>query len=255
MKTVDFSLEGKVAIVTGGSKGIGRAIALTFAEYGADVAVAARGEEALRAVCHEIESFGRRALGVPANLALEDEVVRFHSAVVSELGDVDILVNNAGMARVVELADMTYDRFESVVRMNAWTPLRLAQLCRPAMKAKGNGVIICIASNGGLKPDPHIGAYSASKAAMRMLSMQMAQEWAADGIRSMCIAPGLVRTELAEPLVEELERDGFSQNMLHRAAMPEEIAGVALLLAGPAGSYCHGETFTVDGGEMYRATT
>jgi NAD(P)-dependent dehydrogenase (short-subunit alcohol dehydrogenase family) len=255
MKTVDFSLEGKTAIVTGGSKGIGRAIALAFAEYGADVAVAARGEEALRTVCDEIESFGRKALGISVNLALEEDVVRLHSEVVSKFGDVDILVNNAGMARMAELSDITYGRFESVMRLNAWSPLRLAQLCYPGMKAKGAGVVICIASNGGVKPDPHLGAYSASKAAMRMLSMQIAQEWAQDGIRSMCIAPGLVLTDLARPLVEELESEGFPQNMQHRFANPEEIAGVALLLASPAGSYCHGETFVVDGGEMFRATT
>jgi dehydrogenase/reductase SDR family member 4 len=255
MKTVDFSLEGKIAVVTGGSKGIGRAIALAFAEYGADVAIAARGADAIAETCAEIESRGRRAFGIPVNLALEEEVVRFHSAVVSNLGAVDILVNNAGMARTVELIDMDYSRFESVMRLNAWAALRLAQLCYPAMKHKGAGVVICVASNGGLKPDPHIGAYSASKAAMRMLSMQMAQEWAVDGIRSTCIAPGLVLTDLARPLVEELGREGFPQNMQHRYANPEEIAGVALLLASQAGSYCHGETFVVDGGEMFRATT
>jgi len=254
MVTVDFSLQGKIAIVTGGSKGIGLAIAHGLAQYGADVAIAARGKEALDRARAEIEQYGTRVLGVPANLALEEEVVRFHATVVSELGDADILVNNAGMVRSVDLSDITYNKFESVMRLNAWSALRLAQLCRPAMKAKGGGVVICVASNGGLKPDPYIGAYSASKAAMRMISMQMAQEWADDGIRSSCIAPGLVRTELARGLVAEMESNGFPQNMQHRAASPEEIAGMAVLLASPAGSYCHGETFVIDGGEMYRPT-
>jgi NAD(P)-dependent dehydrogenase (short-subunit alcohol dehydrogenase family) len=254
MSIVDFSLEGKIALVTGGSKGIGRAIALAFAENGADLAITARGVPALEATQKEIEATGRRCVAVPADVSSDQELERLHQTVVSELGDIDILVNNVGGAEPVGLADLSYGQFEHTIRTNTWAAIHLAQLCHPAMKKKRSGVIINISSNGGLKPDPFLGGYSASKAALNIVTGQMAQEWAMDGIRSACICPGLIRTELAMPLVEHFEKKGFPQNMLRRCGEPEHIAGMALLLASPAGAYCHGEIFTVDGGEMWRPT-
>lgn len=254
MPIVDFSLEGKVALVTGGSKGIGRAITIAFAEHGADVAIAARGVDALQATRKDVEATGRRCVAVPADVYLDEELRKLHATVRSELGEVDILVNNVGHGEPMGLAHITYEHFERTIKTNTWAPIYLAQLCYPAMKEKGAGVIINVSSNGGLKPDPYVGGYSASKAALNIVSGQMAQEWARDGIRSVCICPGLVRTELAAPLVEHFEKKGFPQNMLRICGEPEHIAGMALLLASPAGAYCHGETFVVDGGEMWRAT-
>ena len=254
MSIVDFSLEGKIALVTGGSKGIGRAIALAFAEHGADVAIAARGVPALEATRDEIQATGRRCVALSIDVSSDPDLERLHETVRSELGDIDILVNNVGGAEPVGLAHMSYEQFERTIRTNTWAAIKLAQLCHPAMQEKHSGVIINISSNGGLKPDPFIGGYSASKAALNIVSGQMAQEWAGDGIRSVCICPGLVRTELAIPLVEHFEKKGFPQNMLRMCGEPEHIAGMALLLASPAGAYCHGETFTVDGGEMWRST-
>jgi NAD(P)-dependent dehydrogenase (short-subunit alcohol dehydrogenase family) len=254
MPVVDFSLEGKVALVTGGSKGIGRAIALAFAEHGADVAIAARGPQALETTRKEIEATGRRCVAVPTDVYLDQELQKLHETVRSELGDIDILVNNVGDAEPVGLAQVTYEQFEKVIKTNTWAAIYLAQLCHPGMKAKGGGVVINISSNGGLKPDPYLGGYSASKAALNIVTGQMAQEWAGDGIRSVCICPGLVRTELAAPLVDHFEKKGFPQNMLRMCGEPEHIAGLALLLASPSGAYCHGEIFVVDGGEMWRAT-
>jgi NAD(P)-dependent dehydrogenase (short-subunit alcohol dehydrogenase family) len=254
MSIVNFSLEGKIALVTGGSKGIGRAIALTFAEHGADVAIAARGVQALEATREEIQATGRRCVAVPTDVCSDADLGKLHETVRSGLGDIDILVNNVGGAEPVGLADVSYEQFEKVMKTNTWAAIHLAQLCYPAMKRKGAGVVINISSNGGLKPDPFLGAYSASKAALNIVTGQMAQEWARDGIRSACICPGLVRTELAMPLVEHFEKKGFPQNMLRTCGEPEHIAGMALLLASPAGAYCHGEIFTVDGGEMWRPT-
>ena len=254
MSIVSFSLEGKIALVTGGSKGIGRAIALAFAEHGADVAIAARGVEALEATCKEIQATGRRSVAVPADVSSDDDLEKLHRVVCSDLGDVDILVNNVGGAEPVGLAQVTYEQFERTMRTNTWAAIRLAQLCYPAMQKKKAGVVINISSNGGLKPDPYIGGYSASKAALNIVSGQMAQEWARDGIRSVCICPGLVRTEMAAPLVEHFEKKGFPQNMLRTCGEPEHIAGMAVLLASPAGAYCHGGIFVVDGGEMWRPT-
>jgi NAD(P)-dependent dehydrogenase (short-subunit alcohol dehydrogenase family) len=254
MPIVDFSLEGKVALVTGGSKGIGRAIALAFAEYGADVAITARGVKALEATRKEVEATGRRCIAVPADVYSDQDLKKLHETVRSELGDVDILVNNVGGAEPCGLAHLTYEHFERIMKTNTWAAIYLAQLCYPTMKEKGSGVVINISSNGGLKPDPFVGAYSASKAALNIVTGQMAQEWARDGIRSVCICPGLVRTEMATPLVDFFAKKGFPQNMLRKCAEPEDIAGMALLLASSAGAYCHGEIYTVDGGEMWRAT-
>jgi NAD(P)-dependent dehydrogenase (short-subunit alcohol dehydrogenase family) len=254
MSIVDFSLEGKIALVTGGSKGIGRAIALAFAEHGADVAIAARGAPALEATRKEIEATGRSCVALPTDVSSDPELKKLHETIRSELGEIDILVNNVGGAEPVGLADLSYEQFEKVMKTNTWAAIYLAQLCHPAMKKKGAGVVINISSNGGLKPDPFLGGYSASKAALNIVTGQMAQEWAKDGIRSACICPGLIRTELAMPLVEHFEKKGFPQNMLRICGEPEHIAGMALLLASPAGAYCHGETFTIDGGEMWRAT-
>jgi len=254
MAVADFSLKNQVALVTGGSKGIGRAIALALAEHGADVAITARGQEALDATKKEVEATGRRCLAVSADMADDEAIRRLHEAAVGELGVIDILVNNAGHADLFGLHDLPYESFEKTMRVNTWAPILLAQLCFPAWRERGEGRIINIGSNGGLKPDPYIGAYSTSKAAMHIVTTQFAVEWSKYGIRANTVCPGLVRTEMAAPMVAILEGGGFSQNMLHRAADASELAGVVVLLASAAGSYCQGERFVVDGGEMFRPT-
>ncbi|MCP4752782.1 MAG: SDR family oxidoreductase [Proteobacteria bacterium] len=247
MSHVSFSLEGKTALVTGGSKGIGRAIALAYAEAGADVAIIARGVEQLEATKSEIVESGRRCLAVPADMSSDAEIKWLHETVTAELGQVDILVNNAGFGYFVSLADITYEQFDEVIKLNAWAGLRLSQLCYPGMKEKGGGVIVNIASTGGIKPDIFVGAYSASKSALIMLTKQMACEWGGDGIRCVAICPGLVRTEMAADLVKHRETHGF-QNLVGRVGEPEEVAGMALLLASPAGAYCQGAVYLMDGG-------
>ena len=254
MTVADFSLKDQVALVTGGSKGIGRAIALAFAEHGADVAISARGQEALDATRKEIESTGRRCVAVSTDLADDAAIRKLHETAVSELGVIDILVNNAGTSDVVGLHDMPYESFEQTLKVNTWAPILLAQLCFPAWRERGEGRIINIGSNGGLKPDPFIGAYSTSKAGLHIVTTQMAVEWSKYGIRANTVCPGLVRTEMAAPMVAILEAEGFTQNVLRRSADASELAGIVVLLASPAGSYCQGERFVIDGGEMFRAT-
>jgi NAD(P)-dependent dehydrogenase (short-subunit alcohol dehydrogenase family) len=254
MTVADFSLEGQVALVTGGSKGIGRAIALAFAEYGADVIISARGQAALDDAKKEIESTGRRCLAVAADLADDGDIRNLHQRAVSELGVIDILVNNAGFADVIGLHDISYESFEKTLKINTWAPIYLAQLCFPAWRERGEGRIINIGSNGGLKADPFVGAYSASKAGIHIVTTQMAVEWSKYGIRANSVCPGLVRTEMAAPMVAILEAGGNQHNIVHRAADASELAGIVVLLASPAGSYCQGERFVVDGGEMFRST-
>ena len=191
MTAVDTSLKNKVALVTGGSKGIGRAIALAFARAGARVVVAARGAESLDAAKQEIEQYGNGCLALPADLSSDDQVRRLHEIIANELGSIDILVNNAGMAHIVELSKITREQFDEVLSLNTWAALHLSQLCYPAMKEKGQGVILNIASNGGVKPDIFAGAYSASKAAMIILTKQMACEWGGTASDVRPYAPGL----------------------------------------------------------------
>jgi NAD(P)-dependent dehydrogenase (short-subunit alcohol dehydrogenase family) len=226
MPIVDFSLDGKIALITGGSKGIGRSIALAFEER------------------------GRRALAVPTDLGNPREIEQLHAKVREELGDVDVLVNNAGTGEAGGLATVPREQFDLVVKLNLWAPLRLAQLCYCGMKEKGGGVVINITSNDGLRPSAGVGAYGATKAALVNLTKQMAMEWSGDGIRAVSIAPGLVRTELAEPLVAYYESQGMELNLLRRVGEPEDIAGLALFLASEAGRFATAETFVLDGGEL-----
>ncbi len=247
MINADTSLNGKTALITGASRGIGKAIALTFAKAGANVAITARSAEHLEKVSDEVIKTGVKCVTVPCDLTDEKQVGNLHRKTVQQTGNVDILVNNAGKAHIVTLADLSKKQFEEVMSVNAWSALQLAQLCYPAMKEKKQGVVINIASTGGIKPDIFAGAYSTSKAALIMLTKQMACEWGNDGIRSVAICPGLVRTELAADLVAHREKLGF-QNLVNRVGEPEEIAAMALMLAGPAGGYCQGGTYLVDGG-------
>jgi NAD(P)-dependent dehydrogenase (short-subunit alcohol dehydrogenase family) len=248
--TVSFSLKGRTALVTGGSKGIGRAIALAFAEHGADVAISARGAEALEKTRIEIEKRGQRGLAVASDLSRSEEIEQLHAEVSRSLGTVDVLVNNAGTGEAGGLATIPREQFDRIVDLNLWAPLRLAQLCYPGMRDGGGGVVINIASNDALKPEAGVGVYGASKAGLVNLTQQMAMEWAPDGIRVVGIAPGLVRTELAEPLVAYHESQGMEINMLRRVAEPEDIAGLALLLASDAGKFATAETWVIDGGEL-----
>ena len=253
---VDFSVAGKVAIVTGGSKGIGKAIAVTLAEHGADIAIAARGREALDKARAEIEATGRRCIALVADMADEDDWKRLVDETVAALGGVDILVNNAATASAYgPIAKTSSADWDLVMKVNIKAPFVLSSLCLPSMKSRGGGSVIHITSNEGIRPSFGIGAYSVSKGALITLAQVCAKEWARNKIRVNCIAPGLVRTEMAEGLVQMVEKSGRYPNPMHRVAEPEEIAGLALYLASNAGSYATGQTFVADGGELILAPT
>ncbi len=250
MPVVDLSLEGKVALITGGSKGIGLAIGLAYAEHGADIAIAARGAEALETARKEIQATGQRVIAIQADASNDEGLESMYQRTVDELGGVDILINNAARGGMPNLGDTTHEMFDAVMQMNMWAPLRLSQLCRQSMAERGGGVIINIVSNEGVRPSLGIGIYAPSKAGLMNLSQLLAKEWVRDNIRVTCIAPGLIRTELATRLVEAVEASGHYPSPQLRIGEPAEIAGMALFLASPAGSYATGETYVVDGGEM-----
>ncbi len=251
MAIVDLSLDGKTALVTGGSKGIGRAIALTFAEHGADVAIAARGQSALEATAKELETCGHRALAVQTDVSRPDELERVYNTVCRELGGVDILVNNAATGdQGGALSKLTRNEFDRVLGVNVWAPIRLCQLCRSSMQERGGGTIINVVSNEGIRPAAGLGIYSPSKPALISLTQMLAKEWAKDGIRAVAIAPGLVRTELAAGLVKAVEEQGIQINPLGMIGEPADIAAMALVAASPAGRFLTATTLVVDGGEM-----
>lgn len=244
-------LDDKVAIVTGGSKGIGRAIALEFANRGADVAIASRGAEVLEAVREEIEQLGRRALAIPTDVGKDEDLEALYSQTVEALGGVDILVNNAAKGDSSGRSQrITREAFTDVMSVNVWAPLRLAQLCRESMKERGGGVVINISSTSGLVADATLGIYPASKAALINLTRCEAKNWARDGIRVVCLSPGVVRTEMATPVVDYFENNpGTNFNIMNQIGEPEDIAAMAAFLASDAGRYCNGVNFVVDGGE------
>lgn len=253
MAATGFSLEGKVAIVTGGSRGIGRAIALELARAGADIAIGARKPESLAEAVAEIEALGRRAVAIPTNVREPEGLRALVTETQRQLGRVDVLVNNAGtnpfFGGIHELEERTWD---VVMNTNLKAVWQLSVYAREAMLAHGDGgAIINVGSNTGIKPTPGLGAYAISKAALVMLTKVCAKEWGRDGIRVNCIEPGVIRTEFSRALWdnEEIAAQTMAASALGRIGEADECAGVAVFLASPASSFVTGETIVLDGGE------
>lgn len=246
-----FSLAGKIALVTGASRGIGRAIAIGFAEHGADLVLAARKREGLDHVASEIEALGRRATVMTVNVSQPDSILELTADVERRGLAIDVLVNNAATNPVMaDLIDLDLDAWRKVLDTNLTGIFLLTRGIARGMVSRRRGSIINIASNGGLVPAPGLGAYCTSKAAVIHLTRCMAVELGPKGVRANCIAPGLVETRMARALIEDPKgHDAYVRaNPLRRHAQPEEIAGAALLLASDAGSYANGEVVVVDGG-------
>ena len=248
----DSSLRGKVAIVTGGSRGIGRSIAIGLAEAGADVAIAARKPEALALAKSAIEATGRRAIGVPTNVRKIDELQQLVDTTAKELGRVDILVNNAGTNPVFGPIQNVDERaWDTVMNTNVKSIHFLSSMAREKMLEHGEGgSIINVSSIGGFNASDVIGAYSVSKTAVIMLTQVCAKTWGADGIRVNCIAPGLVKTEFARALWENetILRQTTSGAALSRIGEPDEMAGAVVYFASEASSFVTGQTLILDGG-------
>lgn len=252
MSTQLFSLERKVAIVTGASRGIGRSIALGFAEAGADVAVAARSESDLETLVKEIDGMGRRAIAVPTDVTDRDQIQNLIDRTVAELGGLHILVNNAGGTRFMSpIVSLRPDGWDKVIALNLDSVFHATQIGAQAMLASGGGSIIQIASVAGIKGAQGLSYYSAAKAGVKLMSQAVAIELAPAGIRVNCIAPGWVATDLNAPLREDEAARKFAESMIPmgRMAEPEEMVGAAIFLASDASSYVTGETIVIDGGQ------
>ena len=252
MPSTQFSLEGKVAIVTGGSRGIGRSIAIGLAEAGADVAIAARKPEALAEAQAAVEATGRRAIGVPTNVRKLDDLQRLVDETAKELGRVDILVNNAGTNPVFGPIQNVDERaWDTIMNTNVKSIHFLSNMAREKMLEHGEGgSIINVSSVGGFTASDVIGAYSVSKAAVVMLTQVDAKAWGTDGIRVNCIAPGLVKTEFARALWDDpkILKQTTASAALRRIALPDEMAGAVVYFASEASSFVTGQTLLLDGG-------
>ena len=249
MTNPTFRLDGKVAVITGASKGLGRAMALGFAEAGADIVVSSRKLDACEAVVKEIDTLGRRAVAVACHVGHWDDCDALVSRAVEEFGRIDVLVNNAGIAPVPpSLLGVTEDLFDKTIDVDLKGPLRLTALAAEHMPA--GGAVINISSKASTHPSPFTVVYAAAKAGLNALTKASAQEFAPKGIRVNCIVCGTVHTDSfhSSAPTEELQAAMEERIGLGRIADPDEIVGTALYLASDASSYLTGQLITLDGG-------
>jgi NAD(P)-dependent dehydrogenase (short-subunit alcohol dehydrogenase family) len=247
-----FSLEGKVALVTGASRGIGRAIALGLAEAGADVAVAARGEAELESVAKEIDTLGRRAVVVPTDVTDRAQIEAMVTRTVGELGNVSVLVNNAGGTRFkAPLLTLRPEGWDKVLTLNLDSAFHATQVTAQHMVDAGGGSIIQMTSVAGIQGAELLSMYSAAKGGIRLFTQAVAKELASSGVRVNSIAPGWVATDLNANLREEEESDRFITSMIPmgRWGRADEIVGAAIYLASDASSFVTGATIVIDGGQ------
>jgi NAD(P)-dependent dehydrogenase (short-subunit alcohol dehydrogenase family) len=258
MDLPQFSLEGKVALVTGGSRGIGQATAITLAQAGADVAVTSRKLPDLEVVAQQIRDQGRNALALDAHLGRIDQIQPVVDKVIAELGGLDILVNNAGTNFFAPAIDMEERAWDTVFNLDLKGLFFLSQAAARHMRQNGGGSIVNVSSVSGLRPQVPTSHYSIAKAGVIMATKALAVEWAEYGIRVNCIAPGAIETRLYDAIFSLLpedeskaRKDAAAQRIpMRRVGNPQEIADGVLYLAASASSYVTGQTYSVDGGAL-----
>jgi NAD(P)-dependent dehydrogenase (short-subunit alcohol dehydrogenase family) len=268
----EYSLKGKVAIVTGAGRGIGKAIALTLAEAGADITVAARTTEQIERTAEEIRKLGRRALAVPTDVTKKEQVASVVEQTVSQFGKIDILVNNAGVPILKPISFVPGMKLEGWQTADSWdTPLTeeewylvlntnltsaflFAQAVGPHMLRQKKGKIINTSSNSADLAPPYFSAYCVSKAGLSMFTRCLATEWASYNICVNAVGPGSVLTELSAPVLNNPERKEFILRAIPLGRMGEtrEVALLVVYLASEASNWVTGQTFYIDGGQLSR---
>ncbi len=246
-----FDLSGKVAIVTGGGNGIGRASAMMLAAYGAAVAIADLKLAAAEKVAAEIVAAGGKALALECNVLKDEDLVRVVERTANELGGIHILVNNAGGGGAGRESPYTIslEQFERPFQINVFSAWRLSQLCAPHMQKGGYGSIINMSSMSSINKSPAISAYAASKAAINHMTANLAHDYGPAGIRVNAVGPGAVRTDaLATVLTPEIEERMLSHTPIKRLGEAEDIAGAVLYFAAPISNWVSGQTLFVNGG-------
>ena len=247
-----FDLSGKVAIVTGGGRGIGRAIALGLANSGASVAVASRTQKEVDAVAEEIKKLGGKALAVVTDLTANEQLDNLVHVAVKEFGKIDILVNNAARSFLRSLMDLREDGWDKVFNTNVKAVWLLSRLVARKMMEQKSGRIINITTVGAEKAELGMAAYGCSKAALKMLTRCMAREWAQFGIQVNAVGPGLTRTDFSKPIWSnpEVAKHVSAAIPMGRLAEAEEIVGSVLFLASDAARFITGHSIYVDGGSL-----
>jgi 2-deoxy-D-gluconate 3-dehydrogenase len=252
MAVTTFDLTGRTALVTGASRGIGRALALGLAAAGADVALSARDVEALESVAKEAQALGRKAIVLPADVTDPDACHQLVADAVAGLGQLDVLVNNAGGSSYMgAFTDLRFSGWEKTMRLNVDSLVHLCQAAGRHMLERGSGSIINVASVAGLSATPLLAAYGASKAAVISLTKTLAHEWGTSGVRVNALCPGWTMTDLNRNLWDTADNGlSFVSNQpLKRWATVQEMVGPTVFLASDASSYVTGQALVVDGGQ------
>ncbi|MEN9855607.1 MAG: hypothetical protein RLZZ157_733 [Pseudomonadota bacterium] len=248
-----FDLSGKTAIVTGSSRGIGKAIVEQLAAHGANVVVSSRKAGPCEEVAAAINAThgDSRAIAIPANIAIKDELQHLVDATHAQFGQIDIVVCNAASNPYFgPMAGISDEAFAKILQNNVISNHWLIAMCAPAMRARKAGSIIIVSSIGGLKGTDVIGAYNISKAADMQLARNLALEFGRDDVTVNCIAPGLIKTDFAKALWENpaILETQTARQCVKRIGQPDEIAGMAVFLASKAGAFTTGQTMVIDGG-------
>lgn len=246
-----FRLDGKVAIVTGASKGIGKSIAFALAQQGATVVVSSRKLAAVQAVADEFKDKGLNAIGFPCHMGDAEQIEALTESTIKNLGGIDIIVNNAAVNPVFgPIEESESAAFEKIMQVNVYGPLELAKCAFSSMKERGAGSVINISSIEGLTPGQGLGLYSVSKSALIQLTKVLAREWGPHNIRANAICPGLVETKFSEALTsnDKILKMVMMKQALPLLAQPEDIAGLATYLASEASRFVTGAVITADGG-------
>lgn len=246
-----FSLQNKIAIITGASKGIGKAIAKALGKQGAKIVIVSRKQEAVDETANEFIAEGIDAKGVAAHMGDMEQIKALVEKTIEHFGGIDIIVNNAATnPSFGPITETDNSIFDKIMDVNVKGPLELCKLAYPVMKERGGGSMINISSIEGITPGTGLGLYSVSKASLIALTKVLAKEWGADNIRANVICPGLVKTKFSEALTsnEKILKHVMAKQALPQLAEPEDIAGLALFLASDASSFCTGAVYTADGG-------
>ncbi len=255
MKTTKhlFELDGKVALITGSSKGIGLAIAEVLAEYGAKVVVSSRSQDSVDEVAKNLRAKGHTVMAQACHVGDSEQRKILVNKTIETYGGIDILINNAAINPVFKgLESMSEEIYDKMMNVNLKAAFDLSNLCFPYLKDSKSSSIINIASVEGLKPSFGLGLYGVTKAALIMLTQVQAKEWGKYGIRSNAICPGLIQTKFSSALWqnETIMKQVVKELPAGRMAQPQELTGLAVYLASDAGSYSTGGIYTVDGGHM-----
>ena len=258
---MDLGLAGRVALVTGGSQGIGRDIARTLAAEGVDLAICARRKDVLEATADELRALGKDVVAVAADVATPDGARHVADAAHDHFGRVDILVNNAGKGSPKSLLELTDDDWYASIDLNLMSAVRMCRACVPGMRERAWGRVVNIGSRVGREPDELFGPYAASKAALINFSKTLANAFSRDGVLTNCVVPGLIKGEAVQEAAERsAEATGKSVEEVYEATLrkrpipagrlgePSDVSGLVALLVSERGSWITGSCFTVDGG-------